>query len=85
MRNTMHVLTNSPEWLDLNQVERLYPYSRRQFWYWITEGRLTVYRPTKRKIILKRSEIDKFLESNRVGADLEQLVDETSAEIGGGK
>lgn len=81
MRNTMHVLTNSPEWVDLKQAERLYPYSRRQFWYWITEGRLAAYRPTKRKIILKRSEIDKFLESNRVGKDLDALVNEVVAEV----
>ena len=81
MRNTMHVLTSSPEWLDLNQAERLYPYSRRQFWYWIPEGRLTAYRPTKRKVILKRSEIDKFLESKRVGKDLDAIVNEVVAEM----
>jgi hypothetical protein len=82
MLNTMHVLPSSPEWVDLNQAERLYPFSRRQFWYWITEGRLTAYRPTKRKVILKRSEIDKFLESRRVGADLDKIVDEVLAEVG---
>jgi|GEM_PF-3685986 len=76
MKNVMHVLADSSEWVDLNQAERVYPYSRRQFWYWITEGRLTAYRPTKRKIILKRSEIDKFFESQRVGADLDAIVDE---------
>ncbi|MGE0821815.1 MAG: helix-turn-helix domain-containing protein [Candidatus Binatia bacterium] len=81
MRNTLHVLNDSPEWLDLNQAEQLYPYSRRQFWYWITGGTLTAYRPTKRKIILKRSEIDKFLESKRVGADLDAIVDGVMAEM----
>ena len=77
--------SSQSEWLDLTQAERLYPYSRRQFWYWITEGCLTAYRLTKRKVILKRAEIDKFLESTRVGNDLDKLVSETLAAIGDGK
>ena len=82
--NTANALSNSPEWIDLNQAERLYPYSRRQFWYWITEGRLTAYRPTKRKVILKRSEIDKLLESKRVGADLDRIIDDVMHDLGEG-
>ena len=84
MQHELHAIHNSPEWIDLNLAERLYPYSRRQFWYWITEGRLTAYRPTKRKVILKRSEVDKFLESKRVGADLDAIVDEVVREVAGG-
>jgi hypothetical protein len=73
MQHELHTIHNAPEWIDLNLAERLYPYPRRQFWRWITEGFLTAYRPTKRKVILKRSEVDKFLESTRVGADLDTL------------
>jgi predicted DNA-binding transcriptional regulator AlpA len=73
---------NAIEWLDLTQAEKQYPYSRRQFWYWISEGQLPVYRPTKRKIILKRSDIDRFLESKRVVANLDRIVTETLAELG---
>ena len=48
----MHALGNPPEWVDLNQAERLYPYSRRTFWYWIAEGRIPAYRPGKRKVLM---------------------------------
>jgi len=44
-----------------------------------------VYRPTKRKVLLKRADIDKFLESKRVGSDLDQMVDEVMADLRGGK
>jgi hypothetical protein len=82
MRNEMGALNNSPDWIDLNLAERLYSYSRRQFWYWITEGRLAAYRPTKRKVILKRSEIDSFLSrkgSGRTSTNLSiNVVEEVS-------
>ena len=81
MRNDMHAVGYPPEWVDLNLAERLYPYSRRQFWYWISEGLIPVYRPTTRKVLLRRSEIDRFLESKRIGADLDRLVNETVAEV----
>ena len=81
----MHALGNPPEWVDLTQAERLYPYSRRTFWYWIASGAFPVYRPTKRKVLLKRADIDKFLESKRVGSDLDQMVDEVMADLRGGK
>lgn len=81
MTDEMRALKNSSDWIDLNQAERLYPYSRRQFWYWITEGRLNAYRPAKRKVILKRSEIEHFLESKRVGADLDKIVEAVLSEV----
>ena len=77
--NILHTVENQSDWIDLNQFERLYPYSRRQAWYWIAENAFPVYRPTKRKILLRRSEVDKFLESKRVSADLDKLVDDVMA------
>jgi len=83
MRNDMHATNNNAEWIDLNQAERLYPVSRRTFWCWISGGRIPAYRPGKRKVLLKRSDIDKLLESKRVSADLDQIVDEVVAEVAG--
>ncbi len=81
MRNDLHATNNNPDWLDLNQAERVYPISRRTFWVWISDGRLPVYRPGKRKVLLKRSDIDKLLESKRVSVNLNKIVDETVAEL----
>ena len=81
MLNNMHA--EPSDWIDLKQFERVYPYSRRQARYWITDGLIPSYRPTKRKILLRRSAIDKFLASKRVGADLDALVDEVVAEVTG--
>ncbi len=39
----------------------------------------------KLKVLLKRADIDKFLESKRVGSDLDQMVDEVMADLRGGK
>jgi hypothetical protein len=77
----MHAISDAPDWIDLNQFERLYPYSRRQAWYWLSAGLIPSYRPTKRKILLRRSESDKFLASKRVGADLDCMVDEAMCEL----
>lgn len=83
MNNTLYATESalSSDWIDLNQFERLYPYSRRQAWYWISQGIIPSYRPTKRKVLLRRSEIDAFLASKRVGADLDKLVDDVMNEL----
>ena len=74
MRNDMHAVNTNADWLDLNQAERLYPVSRRTFWTWISKGRLPVYRPGKRKVLLKRSDIAELLESKRVNVDIDKLL-----------
>ncbi len=77
----MNTHATASGWIDLNQFEQTYPYSRWQAWYWISEGRFPVYRPTKRKVLLRRSEVDRFLESKRVTPDLDAIVDEVVAEV----
>ena len=79
MGTTAHAL--QIEWIDAAKFEVLYSLSRRTYWQWIAEGKLTSYKPCKRKTLVKRSEIEKILEASRAGADLDRIVAETVAEV----
>ncbi|HEV8716342.1 MAG TPA: helix-turn-helix domain-containing protein [Candidatus Binatia bacterium] len=79
MNTTTHALQS--EWIDAAKFEVLYSLSRRTYWQWIAEGKLTPYRPCKRKTLVKRSDVEKILEASRAGADLDAIVDETVAEV----
>jgi excisionase family DNA binding protein len=81
MQNNIHTLRQQ-EWLDLKQVEREFPVSKRTIWTWISTGRLPAYKPF-RKTLLKRSDLERLLTSNPVNADLEKLVNEVVAEVAG--
>ena len=74
-----HPLQRS-EWLDLRQTEHEFPVSRRTLWSWISDGRLPAYKPF-RKILIKRADIEQLLESTRIRADLDRLVEETLSEL----
>lgn len=69
------------DWVDLQQAAREYPYSRRTFWKFISAGQLTAYRPTGKKILLRRSEIDAFFAASPVEQDVEQIVDAVVKEV----
>jgi hypothetical protein len=49
----------------------------------ISTGQLPAYRPLKKKILIKRSDLNKLIEAKRVGADLDKIVDEVVAEVTG--
>lgn len=74
--------TPQSEWLDLAQADREGPFSKRTLWKLIAERRLAAYRPLKKKILIKRSDLNKLIEGGRVGADLETLIDSVLAEVG---
>ena len=71
--------------VDLRSAEQEYPLSRRSFWKFISEGRLPAYRPFGRKILLRRSEIDRVLAEKRVNIDIDEIVDDVMRELGGEK
>jgi len=78
--NTMtHALQS--EYIDAAKFEVLYSLSRRTYWQWIAEGKLTPYKPCKRKTLVKRSDVENILEASRAGVDLDQIVNETVAEV----
>lgn len=82
--NTMtHALQN--EWIDAAKFEVLYSLSRRTYWQWIAEGKLTAYKPCKRKTLVKRSDVERLLEASKAGVDLDRIVDETVADVLAGK
>lgn len=58
--NTMtHALQS--EWIDAAQFEVLYSLSRRTFWLWISEGKLTAYKPCKRKtLVIGQKDLDRI-------------------------
>lgn len=73
-------LTQS-EWLDLRQAEIEGPLSKRTLWNLISSGQLPAYRPLKKKVLIKRSDLNRLIESRRVDANLNKIVDEVLGEL----
>jgi excisionase family DNA binding protein len=79
MDRTPHALHT--EWLDAKRFVSEYPFSQRTFWQWIAEGKLTPYRPSRRKTLVKRSEVEQIIEASKASADLDTVINETVAEV----
>jgi excisionase family DNA binding protein len=82
----MSITTSSSqsEWIDLAQADREGPFSKRTLWTLISTGQLPAYRPLRRKVLIKRADLNRLLEASRVGANLDSLVDEVVREVAGG-
>jgi excisionase family DNA binding protein len=78
-----HALQIQSEGIDAAKFEVLYSLSRRTYWQWITEGKLTAYKPCKRKTLVKRSDVEKILEASRTGTDLDRIIDEVVRDVAG--
>lgn len=72
-------------YLDFRAFERDYSLSRRTFFAWIASGKLTAYRPSSRKTLVKRSDVERLLEASKQENNLDALVDEMMRELGAGK
>ena len=79
MTTTTH--SSRDEWVDARRFEESFSLSRRTFFAWIAEGCLAAYRPSKRKTLVKRLDVEKILEASRAESDLDKIVDETVAEV----
>lgn len=79
MSTTTH--TTLSEWLDARRFEEVFSLSRRTMFSWIADGRLAAYRPSKRKTLLERQDVEKLLEASRSVCALDKIVDETVAEV----
>lgn len=75
MRTKNHIIINS-DYVDLTQAAREGPFAKRTLWTLIAEGRLGAYRPLRRKILIRRSEITRIVESSRVSASSSRRVDD---------
>lgn len=72
-------------YVDAKTFERDFSLSPRTFFLWIKEGRLPAYKPSKRKTLVRRADVERLLGASRVPNNLEQIVDDVMAELGAGK
>ena len=56
------------EFIDARRFEELFSLSRRTFFLFIADGRLPAFKPSKRKTLVKYSDVVRLLEASR--ADL---------------
>ena len=68
------------KFLDLTNAARLYPLSRRTLQELIWKRKLPAFRAGN-KTILKRDDLEKYLTSTPVGADLDRIVNEVTQDI----
>ena len=68
-------------YVDARTFERDFSLSSRTFFLWIKEGKLTPYKPSKRKTLVKRADVEQLLEASKAGIALDKLVNETVAEV----
>jgi hypothetical protein len=57
--------------IDSRKFEEMFSMSRRTFFLWIEEGRLTAYRPSARKTLVKRAKVEKIIEGNKTTGDID--------------
>lgn len=50
----------------------------------VARGELVAYKPVK-KLLFRRNDLDRWVQSHRVGQDLDAIVSETLVELGFGK
>lgn len=79
----MDATTHFVQYVDSERFEREYSLSRRTFFLWIAEGKLTAYKPSKRKTLVKRADVERLIESSKSGTDINRIVDEVVAEVVG--
>jgi excisionase family DNA binding protein len=82
MDNASHA---HPDWLDARLFEQEYPFKQRTFWKLIAEGKLPAYRPSKRKTLVRRSDVERLLEASKAGVSLDKIVDDVMSELGAGR
>ena len=54
-------------YIDSRTFEFEYNFSTRTFFAWIKAGKLTAYRPSPRKTLVKREEVERLIEASRAG------------------
>lgn len=76
-------ISTQESYIDAEKFERDYSLSPRTFFLWIKEGKLVAYKPSKRKTLVKRADIERLLEASRAPNDLDEIVNEVVAEVTG--
>jgi len=69
-------------YVDAKAFEKEFSLSARTFFFWIQTGKLEPYKPSRRKTLAKRSDINKLIEASKVENPINKLVDEVMADMG---
>lgn len=72
-------------YVDAQAFRQEFSLSPRTFFLWIKEGKLTPFKPSKRKTLVKRADVNRVIEASKVENPIDRLVDETMRELGVGK
>jgi excisionase family DNA binding protein len=77
----MNTHTLQSEFIDAKTFEALFSLSRRTFFKFIAENKLTAYKVSKRKTLVKRQDVERLLEASRVESKLDKIVDDVMSEL----
>jgi excisionase family DNA binding protein len=77
----MNISEHANSYVDSKRFETDFSLSRRTFFLWIKEGKLTASKPSSRKTLVKRADVEKLLEASRAVNDLDTIVDECVREV----
>jgi hypothetical protein len=63
--------TAPPEYIGTAEFENLYSLSRRLLFLWIKKGRLTAYKPSKKKTLVRRADVERLLDASKAGISVQ--------------
>jgi excisionase family DNA binding protein len=62
---------SQPEWIGAKEFEAFYCLPSRFFWQLIKDGKVAAYRPNRRRTLIRRSDIERYLESTKSAIGLQ--------------
>ncbi len=77
----MNTTAHFSQYVDSERFERDYSLSRRTFFKLISDGKLTAYKFSRRKTLVKRADVEALLEASKTVCDVDKIVDETMHEL----
>jgi excisionase family DNA binding protein len=81
MNTSAHAL--QVEFIDAKTFEALFSLSRRTFFKLIADNKLTAYKLSKRKTLVKRQDVERLLEASRAESNIDKIVDDVMSELNG--
>ncbi|HXG20370.1 MAG TPA: hypothetical protein VNN62_15005 [Methylomirabilota bacterium] len=77
MNNSSH----HADFIDARKFEEIFSLSRRTFFKLIAESKLSAYKLSKRKTLVRRADVERLLEANLAERNLDALVDDVVREM----
>jgi excisionase family DNA binding protein len=72
---------NTISYIDFRVFERDYSLSRRTFFKLIADGKLTAYKPSSRKTLVRRAKVERLLEASKAENSVDRVVGAVVAEV----